>query len=472
MQTQVQVLSSSELCEVHERSLQILMDIGVRLDSARARMILSEAGAQVDHKNRIVHFPTSLIENALNSAPKQFTLGGRRPGWNFPMNRGDCTLLADGEAIWVLNTKTGERRTGTEADWLKATKLIDGLDEVGIYWQMVSNPSKPETIARKVRYWRNTFSQFSKHVQESTENVEQTRWLLEVLQIIFGDRDSLRENKPFSFLLCPVSPLVIEENFTDAYLETTGMEIPVAVMPMPILGLTSPASLIATTVLGNCETLAMLCLVQAAAPGTPFIYAPALAVVDPRNGRYTGGAIEHSLLSVCVTQMARYYHLPVEASTGGTHRSSPGIQASYERSMNWTLPALAWPDILVGPGLFEGSTVLCFEQLLLDVEIFRCLKRLHQGIKTEDDQWLTDVIAQTSPGGNFLKHRSTLDGLRSGVWHIGSLDKLNQTQETHLLEYIRAQIDEILRTYQPLPLDKETKVELDRLEARVCAEVK
>jgi hypothetical protein len=39
----------------------------------------------------------------------------------------------------------------------------------------------------------------------------------------------------------------------------------------------------------------MLCLVQAGAPGTPFIYAPALAMMNPRSGGYSGGAIEGEL---------------------------------------------------------------------------------------------------------------------------------------------------------------------------------
>jgi trimethylamine--corrinoid protein Co-methyltransferase len=468
MQTQVQVLSSEELSEVHERSLQVLKKIGVRVDSTRARVILSKAGAQVDDKNRMVFFPPSLVEDALKSAPKHFSLGGRRPGWSYTLNQGDCTLLADGEAMWVVNAESGERRSGTEADWLKATQLIDSLDEIGLYWQMVSNPSQQATMAGQIRFWRNTFSQFSKHVQDSTENAEQTRWLLDLLQVIFGDRNAIKRNNPFSFLLCPVSPLVIEENYTDAYLETIGMEIPVAVMPMPLSGLTSPASLIATTVQGNCETLAMLCLVQAAAPGTPFIYAPALAVADLRTGRYTGGAVEHSLLSVCATQLARYYQLPVEASTGGADGDTPGIQVSLERSINWALPMLAWPDILVGPGLLDGSTVLSFEQLYLDVEVFRRLRRLHKGVTTGNDDWLIDVIAQAGPGGNFLRHRSTLDGLRSGVWYLSELER-KKNKDLHMLDYVRERIEEILRNHQPLPLTENAEKELDRLEARAIA---
>jgi len=466
MEVQIQTLSREELDGIHERTLHILKHTGVKVHSARARKILSQAGAEVDEAKRIIRFPTSLVEAALNSAPKDFQLGGRRPGWKIQMNRGECTLLADGEASWVVNADTGEKREGTEEDWLKATQLIDAIDEIGIYWRVIGSPSSRNTSRNIVRYWREVFSNFSKHVQESTDNVEQSHLLLETLTIIFGSREIVEEKKPFSFLLCPVSPLVVEEAYTDAYLEATGMKIPVAVMPMPILGLTSPASLVGTTILGNCEVLTILCLVQANAPGTPFIYAPALAVSDPRTGRYTGGAIEHALLSINATQMARYYNLPVEASTGGTHQESPGIQASYERALNWVLPVLAWPDILVGPGQFGGSTVLSFEQLFLDVEVFRNCRHLYKGNQIDKGNWLDEVITRVGPEGNFLTHPSTRDALRRGTWYINRLGSQNLKPGRNFLEEIRVQINETLNARQSIPLAPEIEKELDRLETK------
>ena len=192
-------------------------------------------------------------------------------------------------------------------------------------------------------------------MQDSTETPEQSRWLLEILQIVFGGRAQVRKQHPYSFLVCPLSPLTIEGRFMDAYLELAGWDIPLAVMPMPLMGTTAPGRLAATVVQGNCEVLAVLCLQQAAMPGTPFIYAPALSVAEPHSGRFTGGAVEHALLGAAVTEMGRYYGLPVEASTGSSDLPAPGIQAAYERALNWTLPALSWPDILVGPGLLDGG---------------------------------------------------------------------------------------------------------------------
>ena len=477
MRTLLQVLSEDERAQVHERTLNILAKTGLRVDTAQGRQILKDAGAEVDENTEamssaIVRFPRALVEESLRLAPKEFTLGARRPGWDLHMNSGDCTLLIDGEAIFALDRETGERRPGIIQDWLEATRLIDALDEVGVYWAMIEASDRGDTMADYVRYLRGVFRNFSKHVQDSTTSPEQAPWLLEVLQVVFGDKETIRRQHPLSFLLCPQSPLVIEGPYTDAYLALLDWDIPVAVMPMPLMGATAPGSLISTTVLGNCEVLAMLCLVQTGAPGTPFIYAPALATMDPRSGRYSAGAVENGLLSVASVEMARYYGLPVEASGGGTDHYVPGIQPGYERALSSLLPVLSWPDILVGPGLLGGSMVLCLEQLLMDVEVFRMCKRARQGIASDEDKWLEDVINRIGPGGNFLGERSTVRGIRGGEWYVSQLgwhdtfEAWEAAGKPTLLEEARQKVERILATHQPLPLNEDVERELDRIQKR------
>jgi len=252
VKTLLQVLSDDERAQVHERTLSVLSRTGVRVDTARGRTILEEAGAEVERSTGIVRFPRALVEESLRLAPKDFTLGARRPGWDQRMNSGACTLLIDGEAVSVLDRETGERRAGTFNDWLEATRLTDALDEFGIYWDMIERSDHGETMADVVTYWRNIFRNFSKHVQDSIASPAQAPWLLEMLQVVFGDKETIRRQHPISCLLCPQSPLIIEETRTDAYLELLGWDIPLAVMPMPLMGSTGPGSLISTTVLGNC----------------------------------------------------------------------------------------------------------------------------------------------------------------------------------------------------------------------------
>jgi trimethylamine--corrinoid protein Co-methyltransferase len=476
MRTTLQVLSEDERAQIHERTLHVLANTGVRVDTAQGRRILGEAGADVDENTNITRLPRALVEESLRLAPKEFVLGARRPGWDLPMNAGQCTLIADGAAMFILDSETGERRVATLDDWRRATRLIDALDEVGVYWSMVEASDQGDTMADFVGYLREIFCNFSKHVQDGIATPEQAPWLLEVLQVIFGDRETIRRQHPYSFLLCPQSPLIIEGPYTDAYLALRGWDIPAAIMPMPLMGATAPGSLVSTAVIGNSEVLAMLCLIQAAAPGTPFIYAPVLAVIDPRSGRYSAGAIEGALLGAAVTEMGRYYGLPVEASGMGTDHHVPSIQAGYERAMGGMLPTLSWPDLLVGPGLLGGSMILSLEQLLIDTEVFRYYRRARKGIDGGEDRWLEEVIDRAGPGGEFLSEMSTVAGMRGGEWYVSRLG-LHDTYEgwvaagqPTLREELAEKVRQMLASHEPLPLDPDVERELDSIQKRAEVE--
>jgi trimethylamine--corrinoid protein Co-methyltransferase len=419
-----------------------------------------------------VSFPRELVEEALKSAPRQFSLGSRREEPGFLLNAGECGLMPDGGALFVYDAERLERRQATYEDFLLSTRLVDALDEIDLVWWMVRpalDMSHPTTF---VRFWRDVFANTSKHVQDSTETPEQAGWLLEILQLIYGGKKNVRKLHPFSWLICPFSPLTIEGAYMDAYLETAGWDIPLAVMPMPLMGMTAPGRLAATLLQGNAEVLSVLCLQQAAFPGAPFIYAPALSVAEPHSGRFSGGAVEHALLGAAVTEMGRYYGLPVQASTGGSDLMVPGIQTAYERALNWTLPALAWPDILVGPGLLGGATTFSIEQLIIDLEIFDRCKRLRHGIDCSEESWLEAVIEKAGPGGSFLAQRSTSQALRGGEWQLGSMGfhgtyEVWQASQPDILAEARQKVEEALACHPPLPLEAEAVRELERLEERL-----
>ena len=469
METHIRVLSDEERHKVHDTSLKILANTGVRVDSARGRALLKTAGADVSKNSHIVRFPRHLIEDALQQVPKKYSLGARRPGWSLTMNDGECSLVADGAGVTVIDRDSGQYRPTTYQDWLEATRLIDALDEIGVYWTMTQGPEGTGTIPEMVNFWQNLFRNFSKHVQEPITKLEYVPWFLEVLQVIFGDRETIRSTHPYSFLVCPQSPLVIDKQYTDVYLELIGWDIPAAIMPMPLMGGTAPGNKISTVVLGNCETLAMLTLAQAAEPGVPVIYAPVLAVINPRTGLYSGGAIENAVMNTAAIEMARYYGLPSEGSGGGTDHYTPGIQAGYERALTAIMPVLSWPDLFVGPGLLGSSMILSLEQLLIDIEIFRMNRQAHLGINTAEDKWLDEVIERVGQAGNYLAERSTVQGIRSGGWLVERLgvhvpfNTWKDAGRPSLRDEARQEVDSILAAYRPLPFSAEVERELERI---------
>jgi trimethylamine--corrinoid protein Co-methyltransferase len=191
--------------------------------------------------------------------------------------------------------------------------------------------------------------------------------------------------------------------------------------------------------------------------------------MNPRTGMYSSGAIENALLSSSATEMGRYYGLPVIGGGGGTDTYVPGIQAGYERAMSSVIGTLAWPDLLVGPGLLGGSMILSLEQLVIDVEMFRMSRQAHRGIPTHDEAWLDEIIQKVGPGGNFLGEKSTIKNMRSGEWlmpRLGVHDTEGSWERSgrkDVLDEAREKVDQILKTHKPLPLEDEVQDELDKI---------
>jgi len=470
--TLVEVLPMARREEVHEQALAILARTGLLVESDQARAILGAAGATVDQSGRRVRLPRAVVEAALAAAPRTFSLGGSRLGWELSLDGSGCSLVADGEALQTLDAATGERRPATELDWERSTDLLDAMEEVGVYWRMVNFDGGDPLPGAAVRGWAGAFTRFSRHVQDSASDPDEAAWLLEVLGALFGGREEVRRRRPFSFLLCPLTPLVLEGPYTDAWLATADWGLPVAAMPMPMMGLSAPVGLLSTITLGTAEVLATLCLVQAAAPGTPFIFAPALSVMEPRTGRFGGGAVEHALLGAATTEMARFYGLPAQASTGGTDAHLPGAQAGAERATGWVLPVLAWPDLLVGPGLLGGSTVLSLEQLLLDVEGFRRCVRLRRGIDSALEDAVADALDEAGPGGDFLSRPATRRATHDGEWYIDRLgvrdgwERWEAAGRADIVGDARLAVADLLAAHRPPPMDEAVARELATIVAR------
>jgi trimethylamine--corrinoid protein Co-methyltransferase len=214
----------------------------------------------------------------------------------------------------------------------------------------------------------------------------------------------------------------------------------------------------------------MLCLIQAADPGTPIIYAPALAAMDPRTGLYSAGRIENGIMAVAAIEMGQYYNLPVEGTGGGSDHFRPGIQAGYERSISTLLPVISQPDLLVGVGLLGGSMILSLEQLIIDVETFRMSKHAARGIEGLEESWLDDVIAKVGPGGHYLKEPSTVKAIRGGEWYHpdlglhGTYESWIREDRPNLIDQAHERVNQLLSEHKPLPFPKEVEAELIKIE--------
>jgi trimethylamine--corrinoid protein Co-methyltransferase len=472
MSVTLEILTPAERAELHERSLAVLATVGMRVDSDEGRRILADAGALVDDATRIVRFPAALVAESLAAAPRQLALGGRRPGWSHPLNAGESTLCDDGGGVLIVDRQSRKLRASTTADWLEGARLCDAIDEIGMFWSPTDGHWGTEGAAGEFDEIVMSMREFSKHIQHSFVEPAEARFHLEALQIVFGGREQIRRLHPTSSLITPVSPLVLDAVGIDTWLLQRGYDIPMAVMTMPLMGTTAPASMLSMTLLGNCEVLGTLCLAQAADPGSPVIYAAASASIDPHSGMLCNSAA-HDAVNVAFIEMARFYGLPVMGSGQQTDALAPGAQSALERTLAGFFSSLAWPDILVGPGSLGESTVFSCEQLVIDVEAWRMCRKARQGIRFEAGEWLTEVIEHVGHGGQFLGEKSTRRMAHGDEWFRPQLgwretpDAWAAAGRPDYVDQASARVDELLAARKLLPLGNDVEKALLELKHAV-----
>ena len=75
-------LRRSEIEKIHEASIEVLAEVGVKISHPEIRLLLLEAGAK-EGKESILFFPSTLIEECLKKAPgSKFHLTS--PGHSIP----------------------------------------------------------------------------------------------------------------------------------------------------------------------------------------------------------------------------------------------------------------------------------------------------------------------------------------------------------------------------------------------------
>jgi trimethylamine:corrinoid methyltransferase-like protein len=77
------VLTETQRKEIHERSLELLETMGLKVFSDEALEILRRNGANVETDTKIARMPRSLVEEGLRHCARPVKLGGRTPDMDF-----------------------------------------------------------------------------------------------------------------------------------------------------------------------------------------------------------------------------------------------------------------------------------------------------------------------------------------------------------------------------------------------------
>jgi len=471
-----EVLSPSELEQIHEATLTVLEEVGVRFPSEKALDILERGGCQVDRATQVARFPRALVMEAVSLVPDSYVLAGRDPACDMVIDGRHCYLSNDGSGVFVYDHRTGEKRPSTKADAATSARFVDALPDISYYWGPVVTSQDVPPATKSLHDAEAVLTNTTKHFQTvTTVGEKQARYLVEMAAAIVGGTDELRKRPIISFMQCAVDPLAHDGPNLEANLVAAEHGLASGFMPMPLACGTGPATLAGTLVVQNAEALSGVVLLELANPGVPAFFAGAPSVIDLKTGGYTGGSPEDYLLAAAATQLAHFYDVPMAMGTMATGAKEPDWQAAVDDSLSTFASVMTCADMMNGAGLLNGSKILSYPHMVMECEIYGIVQRLAEGIRVDDETLAVDVIRKVGPNGTYLAEKHTRQHMkeiwRPRVWDRTPYDQWLREGKKGALEKATEIADQILDTYQPEPLPDDVVAELRAIVARADAEL-
>jgi len=458
------IISRDDFKRIHEESLRVLETVGIRIYSSAALDLLKQHGAVVDDEKMTARIPHDLVERSIASAPKEFRLGARNSDFDIELDNSHAYFTFDGCGVQTIDIDSGKKRPSRKQDIVDCARLANVLPGVGYFTPSVA-PQDVPLHAHVLHQIQAAYSNTDKFVMsESTTTGAEARLQIEMAAAVAGGKDKLLQRPSLSAIICAVPPLNLDGGGSEATIEFARSGVPVVMMSMVEAGVSGPVTLAGTLVVSNAEIMALLTLTQCARKGAKAIYGSSLSMMEPRTGAYVSGSPEAALLCSSVVDMAKHYNLPAQAGTFGTNALVPGSQAATEHCLTTLLAVNAGADMLNGFGLLEGSTVLSFEQLMLDYDIVTEILRISKGIDATDDAIASDLIREVGIGGTFLAKRHTLMHLREAwepmVFEYGTYEDWVKRGSIDPVRRANQKAKALLKDAKAVPLEKDLERQL------------
>ena len=466
----ISILDDEEIKKINQTALSILEEIGVMIPSEKALKIFADAKADVDFDKKIVRIPSHLVTDSLNKAPRRYTLCGRRPELDAKIGSDNGTYFyCSGEAPKIVDLNTNERRLSIKSDVENMAKIADYLPIVSLVWPTVSAGDKGETAP--IHGVQACFNNTEKHLQtESVMGAISARYTIEMASVVAGGMDKLRERPIYSLLVCAIAPLGHDRGGLESALAFAEAGLPVGIMSMPSMGLTSPPYQAGCLATGLAEVLSGCVLIQIAHPGTPNFISIIPSIIDPRSGNYFMGSSFAQITSAAAVQLAHSNGLPITScmSFGGSAFKLNNWQVGIENVYVHLLAVMAGADMSFGPsGMIEAVSLLDMRRILYDREIFQAIDIITDGIEVNDNTLAFDMVREVGPRGMFLDQKRSAKELRK-LWPPSILfekPKVAEERYRDPFEVAHEGIDWILKNHHPAALPEKVKQELRKIVA-------
>lgn len=401
-----QFIAKEDIELIHENTIRILENVGVKFEHEEALEIFRKHGMRVE--GDVVYMGEKDVRAALSTVPETFTLYSGRG--TVEVGDGSMVKLPVGCPAFIEDR--GNIRKILNKDIIDLFKLIDtspllDCNHVNFFTESEGFSGDVKRYSYLALLMKYSNKPFPFAIPDTSAEKGSLREAMAGGIRLMKRFEGVEDKCLASVGINPLSPLCYDhapiERIIGTCSENQGIWLASCVMPV----LTAPPSVASILTMVNTEILAGFVFTQLLKPGTPMIYANVSGSTDLRTIQLSMGNPEAALMIYGTAALADYYRLPFRAGGAISDAKDLDFQAGMESMMMAEATVEAKPDmILHSTGCLGTYNIVSFEKMLMDEEIFAYAERIHRGIDVTEKKICFKDIEKTGPRGNFLSGRT------------------------------------------------------------------
>lgn len=463
-------LFSQQLIErILNEARRVLSEVGIDVTHEGLRNRMLDLGLKLDATGKRLLFPADIVDRAIATTPGVFDLFDR-DGNKFTEIGGDKVHFVPGSSgLQIQDHRSGELRLANTKDFVEYIRLCDGLPHIAYLATAFSTNQDIEPQISDAWRLYLCLTQSHKPIVTGAFSAHGVGTMAEMLQLFRRDQQDMI-NRPMSiFTITATGNLRYGEDSCQNLIDCVENGIPIEIVPVTLMGLIAPVSLVGATVFHTVDVLAGLVMAQLLKPGTPVLFGGAPATFNMKTATSPMSAIEALQLDVGYVEVAKYLNLPTQAYMVLSDSKMLDAQAGAESFGGALLAAMAGINSVSGAGMLNYVLAFSLPKLVFDNEM--CGQALHftREIEVKDDLPVQDIIDDLFKEDQLITAAHTLEHwpdelyLPSSVIDRISEEDWKQSGAHDLQQRASVEVDERIAAYQPVETDVAICSEMQRL---------
>ena len=459
MRPTLNVLSDELIRKILDEAKRIMAETGMEIRGERMRQRMLDHGLKTDATGKRLLFPADVVDKAIADAPKSFTLYNRDGEPHAEIGGNNVHFVPGSSGLKILDHRSGVTRLSNSTDFIEYARLCDGLEHIAYLATAFSTNKDIESQVSDA--WRLYMSLITskKPIVSGAFSEHGVPRMTEMLQMFRSDHADLIE-KPLSiFTITATGNFRYGEDSCQNLLDCVEAGIPVEIVPVTLMGLIAPVTLVGALVFHCVDVLTGLTMAQIVRPGTPVLFGGAPATFHMKAACSPMAAIEAQHLNVGYVAIAKSLELPTQAYMALSDGKLLDAQAGGETFSSALLAAIAGVNSVSGPGMLDFVLTFSLPKLVFDNEV--CGQALHfvREIEPLEDLPTSDLVEHLMRDDHLITAEHTLKHWPQELYLTDPvIDRLNREtwEEAGSMElYDRAceQVEQRLANYTPFDTD-------------------